>query len=347
MSLNVDIRKRFSGFQLEAKFSVEQQTLGLLGGSGSGKSMTLKCIAGVVTPDEGYIELDGRVMFDSSKRINVPPQRRNVGFLFQNYALFPNMTVKQNVLCGMKRNRKKNPEQIYEIMSRLYLNGLEKRYPSQLSGGQQQRTALARILVSEPSILLLDEPFSALDAYLRGEMEREVLELLRDFCGPAVVVSHDRDEIYHMCDQIAVYHRGKIDVIGEKKMVFSQPVTREAALLTGCRNVIPAHAEGRGLFAVPGWGVVLQSELIAEEHRVQAIGIRAHSFKAVAQEGTNVIACRIESVVESPFEMVVYLRPIHGQDLLCWKTDKKEFNRVKEQTVIYLEASPDHILPLV
>ena len=344
MNLTVDIKKTFSAFQLETSFTVKQQTLGLLGGSGSGKSMTLKCIAGVVTPDEGHIELDGRVLFDSAKHINLTPQKRNIGFLFQHYALFPNMTVEQNIRCGMRRNP--NQKQISEIMERLYLNDLEKRYPSQLSGGQQQRVALARILVSEPSLIMLDEPFSALDTYLRGEMEREVLELLHDFHKPALVVSHNRDEIYHLCDEIAVYHKGKLDVIGEKKKIFAQPVTREAAVLTGCRNVISAYAADPQTLVVPGWNTTLRTALHADVQRVQAVGVRAHYFKET-EEKENTISCEIESVVESPFEMVVYLRPIGGTELLCWKVQKPEFERVSQQPVIHLTIDPSEVLPLI
>lgn len=347
MNLSVDIRKTFPDFQLETSFTVGQQTLGLLGGSGSGKSMTLKCIAGVVTPDEGHIELNGRVLFDSSQKINLPPQKRNVGFLFQHYALFPTMTAEQNILCGMKRNRQRNKKRVSEIIAQLYLNGLEKRYPSQLSGGQQQRVALARILVSEPSLLMLDEPFSALDTYLRGEMEREVFELLHDFNGPALVVSHNRDEIYHLCDKIAVYHKGKLEVTGEKKKIFAHPVTREAAILTGCRNVVSAYVKDYETLFIPGWNTTLRTALITEMQQVRAVGIRAHYFRAADGEGENVISCRVESIVESPFEMIVYLRPVRGKELLCWKVQKTEFNRVKEQPIIHLDIAPEEVLPLI
>lgn len=346
MNLSVDIKKTFSDFSLETTFSINRQTLGLLGGSGSGKSMTLKCIAGIVTPDEGHIQLNGRILFDSAKRINLPPQKRNVGFLFQHYALFPNMTVEQNIQCGMRRNQMQK-KKLSEITERLYLNGLEKRYPSQLSGGQQQRVALARILVSQPELILLDEPFSALDTYLRGEMEREVLALLHDLQKPALVVSHNRDEIYHLCDDIAVYNNGRLDAIGEKKKIFAQPITREAAVLTGCRNVIAAQAQDNNTLVIPNWNAVLQTALPVDIPHVKAVGIRAHYFKAVEQDGQNVILCRIESVVESPFEMIVYLRPLHARESLCWKVQKTEFERVKQQNTIRLHIDPAEVLPLI
>ncbi|MGN1014027.1 MAG: sulfate/molybdate ABC transporter ATP-binding protein [Butyricicoccus sp.] len=343
MRLSVDIVKRFPNFTLQTAFEADMETLGLLGGSGSGKSMTLKCIAGVVRPDEGKIVLNGKVLFDSAARIDLPPQKRQVGYLFQQYALFPNMTVEQNIRCGLPKERKKQP--IADILKQFYLDGLERRYPAQLSGGQQQRTALARILVSNPAVLLLDEPFSALDTYLRGEMELMLAGLLREFDGPALLVSHNRDEIYHLCDRIAVYHNGSLDVIGEKKQVFAQPMTRTAAILTGCRNVLAAERQGEYVLYVPEWGVSLgTSEALAET--IQAVGVRAHFFRMVEGAGENTIECQVESVVESPFETIVYLRPVHGTARLCWKTEKEIALSAVKQGTILLEVRPDDVLPL-
>ena len=171
MSLEVNITKKLDGFTLRAEFTAGSTATALLGASGCGKSMTLRCIAGIVKPDAGRIVLDGRVLFDSEQHIDLPPQQRGVGLLFQNYALFPNMTVEQNILCGLKAEKDKavRRERCAEMLRAMRLEALAKRYPAQLSGGQQQRTALARILVGRPRILMLDEPFSALDSYLREE----------------------------------------------------------------------------------------------------------------------------------------------------------------------------------
>ena len=183
MSLEVNIEKNLDGFTLRAAFSAGNTPTALLGASGCGKSMTLRCIAGIVKPDKGRIVLDGRVLFDSEQHIDLPPQQRGAGLLFQNYALFPNMTVEQNILCGLKaeKDRAARQARCAELLQAMRLEPLAKRYPAQLSGGQQQRTALARILAGRPRILMLDEPFSALDSYLREAVESEVGSLLAGF----------------------------------------------------------------------------------------------------------------------------------------------------------------------
>ena len=164
MSLYVDIEKHLPGFHLRTSFEAGNEILSILGASGCGKSLTLKCIAGIETPDRGRIVLDGRVLFDSQKRINLPVRDRKIGYLFQTYALFPHMTVRENIACGLtSRDR----SFVGSWVEKFYLSGLEDHYPSQLSGGQQQRTALARMLASRPSLIMLDEPFSALDDYLK------------------------------------------------------------------------------------------------------------------------------------------------------------------------------------
>ena len=200
MSLIVDIRKDLGSFRLDVKFEAESGVTCLLGASGCGKSMTLKCIAGIEKPDEGHIELDGRVLYDSEKKIDLPPQQRRVGYLFQNYALFPNMTVRQNILCGLcrEKDRSEKERHLREMVNMLQLEGLENHKPHQLSGGQQQRVALARILVSDPRLLLLDEPFSALDGHLRDALKIELRDLLVQFGGTVLMVTHDRTEAYNM-----------------------------------------------------------------------------------------------------------------------------------------------------
>ena len=193
MSLEVNVTKRFDGFTLHAAFTAGDTATALLGASGCGKSMTLRCIAGIVRPDEGRIVLDGRVLFDSAQGIDLPPQQRNVGLLFQNYALFPNMTVEQNILCALKKEKDPAARRAAcaEALRAMRLEELAKRLPGALSGGQQQRAALARILAAKPRILMLDEPFSALDSYLREEVEGEVGSLLAGFAGTALLVTHN------------------------------------------------------------------------------------------------------------------------------------------------------------
>ena len=209
MVLIVDIEKTLGDFHLKVNFTAEREVMALLGASGCGKSMTLGCIAGIVRPDKGHIELNGRVLFDSEKKIDLPPQKRKVGCLFQQYALFPHMTVEQNIRAGAYARPKDEREQaVREVLHAFRLEGLENSRPSQLSGGQQQRCALARILVGQPELVLLDEPFSALDAYLKWQVELELADILKTFPCGTLFVTHNRDEVYRLCDTVCVRPEG-------------------------------------------------------------------------------------------------------------------------------------------
>lgn len=219
MQLEINISKRLKEFTLQAELSLKDGVLGLMGSSGSGKSMLLKCVAGIETPDWGRIVLNGRVLFDSAAKINLPPQQRNIGYLFQSYALFPNMSVAANILCG-PRAKGLNKEQCKNIVKtmvdKFQLQGLEARYPRQLSGGQKQRTALARLLAVEPEVILLDEPFSALDAQLKDRLQEQLQQLLAEYGGISVLVSHDRQEIERLSDRVLFIHQGILSEEGTK-----------------------------------------------------------------------------------------------------------------------------------
>ena len=238
--------------------------MALLGASGCGKSVTLKCIAGIMTPDRGYIILDGETLFDSEKHINLTPQKRRVGYLFQQYALFPNMTVLQNIQCGIRPgSRAERRRRAEEQLRRFRLEGLEKKYPAQLSGGQQQRTALARILASEPRAILLDEPFSALDGFLKWNLELELSDLLSDFAGPILWVSHDLGECRRNCRTVCVMENGVSGAITDMDTLLRHPATVGAARLTGNTNFLPATPCSGGV-KIDGWGIALPIEAKAE-----------------------------------------------------------------------------------
>ena len=229
MSLEVSIRKKLHDFELDVSFNTEGcSRLGVLGPSGCGKSMTLKSIAGIVTPDEGRIVLNGRVLFDSAQKINLPPQSRKVGYLFQSYALFPHMRIIDNIACGLRLSKKeaRQNRQIRQIVEMVHLTGLEERYPGQLSGGQQQRAALARILVYQPEIILLDEPFSALDEPLRVELQHQLSEILRDWQREAILVTHSQTEVRRMSDHLMVLDGGHITAFGATADLLPPPVAR-------------------------------------------------------------------------------------------------------------------------
>jgi len=202
-ALGVWFKATVGTFQLDVSFSVERgEVVGLLGRSGEGKSLTLKTIAGIRTPSEGCISLDGRALFDSSGGIDLPARERNVGYLFQSYALFPRMTVIRNVMSGIKeQERAKRRSKAMDMLALLQMEGYADRFPGQLSGGQQQRVALARMLASDPDLLMLDEPFSALDQESKTEIDENLVGLLRSFDGPVVFVSHDQDEVDRYCNR--------------------------------------------------------------------------------------------------------------------------------------------------
>jgi len=305
--LSVKIKKTLGKFRLLVSFEAEAKVTGILGASGCGKSMTLRCIAGIETPDEGRIVLDGETLFDSEKRINLPPQKRRVGYLFQNYALFPNMTVQKNILCGVhsEKDSAKRRLALGQVIKLLQLEGLEKHRPHQLSGGQAQRVALARILVNRPRLLMLDEPFSALDSYLRGHLQIEMKHLLEQYGGTVLMVTHNRNEAYHLCEQIATMDRGIIFEPRPTKALFADPGTVTAAVVTGCKNIADAVKSGEYEVEIPGWGLRLTTEQPVKED-VCAIGIRAHYFSPRSIQNRYPIYKTDE--MEEPFEHIIRFR---------------------------------------
>lgn len=208
--LEVQIYKKLAEFDLDVSFQVDDCILGLMGASGSGKSMTLKCIAGIETPDQGRIVLNNRVLFDSEKKINVPIQKRNVGYMFQSYALFPNMNVYENISVGLRARKVKDVDIVVQkVMQQFRVFELASRYPKQLSGGQRQRVALARLMAYEPDVLLLDEPFSALDEDLKEDLLQELKSELQ-ISKPVIFVSHDKEEVNYLCDLKYKIKQGEI-----------------------------------------------------------------------------------------------------------------------------------------
>ena len=348
MSLEVEIEKRFDGFTLRAQFTAQDTATAILGASGCGKSMTLRCIAGIVKPDKGRIVLDGVPLFDSEKKIDLPPQKRGVGLLFQNYALFPNMTVEQNILCGLhaEPDRAKRRAACAEMIRALRLEGLEKRLPAALSGGQQQRVALARILAAKPKILMLDEPFSALDSYLREQVEGEVGALLAAFQGPALLVTHNRDEAYRLCREMIVMDGGRVLRAGETKAVFADPRSCTAARLTGCKNILPCVKAGPRSVRLAGWEAELH--LAAEvPEAVCAVGIRAHDFAPCAAGAPNALPVRVVSSGENPFDWNLICTAPGGEGRLWWKVSKATLASPKPETPQYLTVRSESVMLLV
>ena len=360
--LEVDITKRLGSFSLDVSFSIERpdEIMALLGPSGCGKSMTLKCIAGIERPDAGRIVLGGRTLFDSSAHINLPPQQRRVGYLFQSYALFPTMTVEQNVRAGAAgATREERAERAAREIASMRLGGLEHHKPAQLSGGQQQRCAMARILASSPELILLDEPFSALDGYLRWQLELELTDVLRGFPGGAVYVSHNRDEVYRMCDTVCVLDRGRSDAKVSVRELFASPATLAAALISGCKNVSRARKLTKGqspcqLLDCEDWGVRLGTSLPMPEG-VTHVGVRAHYFRVVASgageksaapgAAQNLIPCEVDRVIDNTFSAIAMLRT-PGGGLLRYECEKDAWAALGEPDYLTVAIDPADVMPL-
>ena len=346
MALEVDIEKTAGSFHLQTAFSCGNGVMGILGESGSGKSMTLKCIAGIEKPDRGRIVLDDRVLFDSERRICLSPQKRGVGYLFQNYALFPNMSVRENILCGCRfikdqEARNKEAERMLELMK---LGEVSALRPHQLSGGQAQRTALGRILVNRPDILMLDEPFSALDMHLRLKLQLELKSLLEKVGKPVIMVTHDRDEAFRMCDTIGVMKNGRMQAVKNTGELFDNPGSIEAAQINGCKNIADAVKTGDREVFVPSWNIHLKTEKPVKDS-LCAVGIRAHYF--YPQEKQNSFRIKLIREMEEPFEWVSEFR-YEGQDeaspALWWRYPK---DARPETMPKCLGVSPENVLLLI
>ncbi|CAM2078187.1 MAG: sulfate/molybdate ABC transporter ATP-binding protein [uncultured Clostridium sp.] len=327
MSLHIDITKSLSSFNLDVSMESKGGIIGFLGASGSGKSMTLKCIAGLEKPSKGKIVINDKVLFDSEEKINVKTRDRKVGFLFQNYALFPHMTIKDNIEIGLDKISKEEKSKLSaNYIKKFGLEGLESRYPWQLSGGQQQRVALARALITSPDILLLDEPFSALDNHLRASMERELVEILKDYEGTVVFVTHDIAEVYRVCDKIIVFDGGKAKDIRDKNKLFEAPQSLAEAKLTGCKNISKAKKLDNNFIFAEGWNLKLKC-LEEVKDNINYIAIRSHNIKLCKnEEEENVFEVLIENIVENPFDYTLYIRSIdlNKSDLINFTISKEE-----------------------
>lgn len=346
MAIDVDIRKKVGNFQLDVKFCAEEEIFALLGASGCGKSMTLKCIAGIETPDEGHIILNGRVLFDSKKKINLIPQKRKVGYMFQDYALFPNMTVEKNIMAGMGKHP--SGDVVADYIERFQLKGLEHHLPRQLSGGQKQRVALARMMAAEPEILLLDEPLSALDSFLKWTMEEELMQILSGVKKTVLFVSHSRDEVYHLCDSVCVLEKGHMETIQKKKDFFANPQTVAAARISGCRNISGAERLGDHELLATDWNIAFQLEKKIPED-LAFVGIRAHYVEVLPehQAGVNVSTMKVERLLEQQFESELILKcnSDSGASMrLLMGKEKAEELAQKEQLTIRI---PEHALLLL
>lgn len=340
--LEVEIKKEFKNFKLDAKFSNEKGILGILGASGSGKSLSLKAIAGIIKPDYGKIILNGRVLFDKEKKINIPTKDRKVGYLFQDYALFPNMTVYENIKTGLREKKGNFEKIINKKLEELHISHIKNSTPDMISGGEKQRAALARILVNEPEILLLDEPYSAIDGYLRWSIELEVRKIIEEYKIPTLFVSHDRDEIYRMCDNIVIMSKGKSESKKTTKELFHNPETMAAAELSGCKNFSEIEKIEKNSYKLKAWDLDLDLE---KDHKEKFIGIRGHDIEISAEKKEkNSFEVEILKEIEQTFNMCLIIRKKEGQGQMTVFLEKEKWNNLKKEKTLYFNLEEDNIM---
>ncbi|MEG4489353.1 molybdate ABC transporter permease subunit [Microcoleus sp. D2_18a_B4] len=334
--LCLSIFKPLSSFALDVGFDIGPEVLGVLGASGSGKSMTLRCIAGLETPSSGKIAVNGKVLFDSAQGINVASKDRRIGFLFQNYALFPHLTVAQNIAFGLQHlSESEQKLRVKEQLISVQMSGLENRYPHELSGGQQQRVALARAIAPSPELLLLDEPFSALDTHLRSQLEQELMQTLANYRGITLFVSHNLEEVYRVCKNLLVLAEGKPIAFDTKENIFDRPRNFTVAQLTGCKNFSAAKPIAETLVEAIDWGCTLTVVEPIPKSLV-SVGIRAHQLSFVSGcDRENTFACWIASTVETPHRVTLYLKlhspPNDSQDYhLQAEVFKEKWRAIKD-----------------
>ena len=243
MTLRARIDARVGDFELSVALEAADELVVLYGRSGSGKSLTLRAIAGLLRPRSGRIEIGGRAIFDAAEGVDLPPQQRHVGYVIQELALFPHLDVRHNVLIGLEREEGA-PARYEQLRALLSIEGLDERRPHELSGGQQQRVALARALVRPSDVLLLDEPFSALDEALRSDLRAELLRLRAELQLSIVFVTHDLREAHLLADRIAVLDEGSVLQFAPRDEVFRRPTSRRVAELTGIANLFEGEIRG-------------------------------------------------------------------------------------------------------
>ena len=336
MRLKVDIEKRLGSFLLKSKIDIDSEMIAVLGASGSGKSMTLKCICGIEKPDKGRIILGDEVLFDSEKKINVPTRKRKIGYLFQDYALFPNMTVKENIECAST-----DLDYAKNLIKKFDLEDVKNKYPSQLSGGQSQRCALARMLANKPKVLMFDEPFSALDNHLKNRVEHEILDIISKFDGPMILVSHDRNEVYRLARKIGIMDNGNLIDIQDRDDFFDNPRTVTSARLTGCKNISNIEYRDEKIYA-KDWGIYLDipKQVLDKKkkdlEKIKYVGYRGHYFKLKEKLGVNTFKCHKTRIIEDTFSVTVCFKQSgnksEGLDsVLTWIISKPVWLKIKDK----------------
>ena len=275
----------------------------------------------------------------------LPPQAREVGLMFQHYALFPTMTAAENIACGLRAKKPRDAkERVRALIEALHLEGVEGLYPEQLSGGQQQRVALARILASQPKLILLDEPFSALDSHLRWQMEREVVGALEGFDGISMMVTHDFSEAFRLCGDVSVMDGGAVRASSEKWTLYHQPGALAAARMTGCRNISRAEKTAPDRVRALEWGIELTSSLAVPDG-VRYVGVREDAIRiANTSDSVNHFSWRALGRTVTPNGCV--LEVSLGGEAVRWALARESLEHFERLDHGFLQIPPEYVLPL-
>ncbi|MDD7305025.1 MAG: ATP-binding cassette domain-containing protein [Peptoniphilaceae bacterium] len=342
--LEVNIYKDFGSFVLDVDFKSKEGVLGILGASGSGKSLSLKCISGIVRPDRGRIVLNDRVLFDSEKKINLKVQDRLIGYLFQDYALFPNMTVYENIAAGIRNKDCDFNAIVGQKLQELNLLAVKDKYPTQISGGEKQRAALARILVNDAELLILDEPYSAIDQYLRWTIELDIKKTIEKYKIQTLFVSHDMDEAYRMCDSIVVMNKGKAEKMKKTEELFKNPETLSAAELSGCKNFTSLKHLSKDLYYAEAWDLELRLDSCIKS---DFIGIRSPYIKLGDKDlGINSYQLEVIEEIEELFGYTIIARKAASKKggFLRIEIDKEKWTSLKNKEDLYFQIDKNKLL---
>ena len=351
-----NIRKKLGGVDIlnGVDLSVEEgEVVVILGPSGSGKTTLLRTINFLAPADQGTITIDGLTV-DSQKHHHKETLalRRKTGMVFQNYNLFRNKTVIQNITEGLTTVRKIPHEQAVEtamaLLKKVNLENRASAYPAQLSGGQQQRVALARMMIGEPEVILLDEPFSALDGYLKDIMQRDMQNFLKEYTGDMILVTHSRDEAYKFCGHLTILDSGQALTTGETKKLFERPGILQAARLTGCKNFSAVQKMGEHNIYAVDWDLMLQTKDVVPDD-VTHVGIRGHWMKGSSEGGENRMEVEVVEYIETTFEHQYLLKNKKGGDCqpVWWMCPKEDFEEDPHTKVPkYIHFPAEHLMLL-
>ena len=342
IAVSFDGEKILNDINLDIK---DKEFVTFLGPSGCGKTTTLRIIGGFLKPDSGIVRFDGKEIN------NIPPYKRNVNTVFQRYALFPHLNVYDNIAFGLKIKKfsdKEIQKRVGAMMELVNLKGFEKRSIDRLSGGQQQRVALARMMIGEPEAILLDEPFSALDGFLKDVLQREMQDFLKDYPGDMILVTHSRDEAYKFCKELSVVDGGRILVTDETKRLFENPRMLKAAKLTGCKNFSAVQRLGEHEIYATDWKMKLHTaEKVAED--ITHVGIRGHWIRPEEKPGENCLEVQVDEYIETTFEHQYMIRKKDEEAAagLWWMRPKNSFMEDPDMGLPkYLYLPPEHLMLL-